>query len=747
MSGKSDKIDPISEWVAKWIFYELGGPKKGGKWFFVILAIFSILLVFAFVDLAPKVESEFFFSNDDPRLQTSQEISRLFPSSPKIIINASGDEVLSTQFLSKVCQLSDTLAGLKGIEQIISLTHGPKTPESVPKSELWRRLLLPDNNNKTTNLIISLNENDNNFNTGILISQIESAVTRFTAPNFKLAISGVPYVVEQIRRHLLKDLRIFSLASMVIFGLFTLFVFRSWQVSLGTLISCMTSCSITLALLYILRVPIGILTANIVTIVFALTLSHIVFLTSNAQRLLTSMPKRAKKARFQAIYETFCASFWCMLTTFFGFCSLIFAVANPLKELGISGAIGTIISIMVAYAVYPNFLASVPALSPTSQNRGIQFIKNYMNYHPGMGVFGICIMLLLATTGLAQINTDPSLFSYFKKGGEIHNGLEAVDSNGGSSPLNIVIRDSDGLRLDTYAVYYNLKQVQNTLEEIPDVGLVLSPAVIVEEGKLSPQAFIDSPKYILDVLESESFNQIALSFVTHEREQGLLSLRMREISRQTSREEIINKIIDQIKQADFIPELVGGLFLLQSEMAKLVINSIITGLGGLFLLFLVIALIVSRSLKVMFIMFIGLVAIPLFILGMLGHFSRPLDMIVSPSINIAIALGIDSMLHLVMRVRQLQSLKDQEQSNRNIWRQARLELLKPILGATVIISTGFGIFSLSSFPPTQSFGAAVVTGTFFSCLVALIVVPYGAMLEKKASPDFFLFTTFYYNRF
>jgi predicted RND superfamily exporter protein len=46
-----------------------------------------------------------------------------------------------------------------------------------------------------------------------------------------------------------------------------------------------------------------------------------------------------------------------------------------------------------------------------------------------------------------------------------------------------------------------------------------------------------------------------------------------------------------------------------------------------------------------------------------------------------------------------------------------------VLGATGIITAGFGIFVLSSFPPTQRFGLAVIVGTATAATMALFVLP------------------------
>jgi predicted RND superfamily exporter protein len=106
------------------------------------------------------------------------------------------------------------------------------------------------------------------------------------------------------------------------------------------------------------------------------------------------------------------------------------------------------------------------------------------------------------------------------------------------------------------------------------------------------------------------------------------------------------------------------------------------------------------------------------ILGCFGHFGIAVDIITSPAANIALAIGADSMIHLVVRVRTLAAGGDTAP-----WAAAVAQIGPPVLGATAIVCAGFGIFALSSFPPTQRFGLAVIVGTVAAATMALVVLP------------------------
>jgi predicted RND superfamily exporter protein len=112
--------------------------------------------------------------------------------------------------------------------------------------------------------------------------------------------------------------------------------------------------------------------------------------------------------------------------------------------------------------------------------------------------------------------------------------------------------------------------------------------------------------------------------------------------------------------------------------------------------------------------------VPVCVLGAIGYLRIPLDIISSPAVNVAIGMGIDSMIHTVAAVRRRRNVGI---DSKTAWLQSRVRLWKPVLGSAFIISAGFGIFALSAFPPTQRFGLAIVFGTILAAVSAIFVLP------------------------
>ena len=97
--------------------------------------------------------------------------------------------------------------------------------------------------------------------------------------------------------------------------------------------------------------------------------------------------------------------------------------------------------------------------------------------------------------------------------------------------------------------------------------------------------------------------------------------------------------------------------------------------------------------------------------------------------NIALAIGADSMIHLVVRVRALAAAGVDTP-----WPVAVTQIGRPVLGASAIIIAGFGIFVLSSFPPVggRTLAQAIITSA--SVIVVRYLIQLWLLNLKRLDP-------------
>jgi uncharacterized protein len=703
------------------IFNKIYSSRLLNPWLFIIVCLAMFFAFFKIVDLSPQIGSNFFFSNENPRLQENKLLYKIFPGeSSLVVINAAGN-IEAPAYYQNVKELSDKLSQLPSVSDVKSLTKGPVDLRSAKEGPLWKRIVVAENG-RSSNLLLLIDD----VSYQKTIARIEDIVLGYDQPDFRIRISGVPYVVEMIRRRLLFDMKVFSLIACIMFGLIVILMFRSLKILLGMFIACISACVLSLMITNYLGVKIGILTANIITIIFVLTISHIIFLTHNWLHSLRR-EQHGPDAIRNAVSLTFSASFWCMATTLLGFLSLLFVGAKPLRELGFSGSVGTIVAISMAYIVFPFFL---PAKQPKIKvlRWFIRLAKSFFLRYPVKKTFALLILCVCVVPGLFMLNTDPSLLSYFKKGGNLREGLEYVDDNGGSTPLDIVIRDERGHMLTERQSYNRLWHLHKRLEDESSIGSIISLPVILAEGKRRPMASVLTFEALTKILEFPAFGSVSQAFITKDRISTHFLIRMRESGRTRSRYDVVESIKGIISDHGFIAEIVSGLYLLQSELASLVSKSILNGLWRLLFIFFFISWHVSKNIKTAISMTLAVTAVPVFIYGIVGLLRMPVDIISAPAANVAIAIGIDSMIHTVTRLRRYRRLKREG----DVWGRVRKEMWQPVFYAMIIICMGFAIFFVSAFPPTQRFGLFIVVGTIMAAFSTIFILPFFDQLSVKS---------------
>lgn len=701
-------------------------------WVMLGVTVLLFGLVAIFVDLKPEVRENFFFSPQDPNFQQTAKIDKLFPGGSQMIVNVAGP-IGATSYLQRIGRLTREIVKLKGVTSASSLTEGPKDLEDAEKSPFWSRLLLSDNR-RSSNVVVFVSDE---VNSQELIARMEAIEGSLEAKDFHIQMAGAPYIAEMVRRSLKHDFEAFSLTSFLLFGAAMWVLFRSWKLTIGFLATCSSAVLITLLLQQTFGQKIGILTANLTTIIFVVTLSHLVYMTFNWQTLARGDHNGGKDQQglgSKAWRMTLPASFWSMVSAGLGFGSLLLVRAEPLRQLGWGGTVGTIIALVTAYLMFPPFLDWARPDETRAVGESGKTSAFWQRKFVWVAVATVAVSAVLSL-GLTRLNTDPSLLDYFKRGRQPREGIEVVDRNGGTNPLILVVAPRGGGRLDNDDQYEHMWSLQDALEKQKAVGTALSLPVLLEEAHRRPLAPLLSWKKLVSILDEPKHQRVASTFLTKDRTLTAFYLRMDEHARTKPRVEVVSDLRAVVRKHGFVPYLTGGFYELQGALAQITARSLVTGLGWLFLFFTGVALAVSRNLRIALAMVSSLTLVPICMLGGVGLFGVPVDIISAPATNVCIGMAIDSMVHLVFAVRRAK--KDGKQGW-DAWAAGRSEQWRGIVYSDVIIGAGFAIFALSSFPPTQRFGLVVLAGTAIDIAANLFLLPLlgggeiGSRAQKRA---------------
>jgi predicted RND superfamily exporter protein len=324
---------------------------------------------------------------------------------------------------------------------------------------------------------------------------------------------------------------------------------------------------------------------------------------------------------------------------------------------------------------------------------------------------GVLVAVFLAfaaivSAGLWKLDTSPSLSSYFAAGSTLRTSLDYVDRHGGSVPLELVVANPNGAPLRVGDDYQRLWRLQHQLERDPSVGSVMSLTLLLAEGKRPWYASFVPTGWVLRTLEGPRFGRVARYFVTKSHTRALFALRMRDSYRAVEPLENVARLERMVRLEGFKPVQVGGIYVLYSRLSVLVGKSLFEGLMLLLLAFAIMGAIIARSLRVGAAVLVGLSAVPVTMLGVLGLLHVPVDMISAPGANIAIGIGVDALIHTLVWVRRYPAAS---MGSWEAWSAVCKRLWKPILYSTSIVCAGF---------------AMVLLGTLLAPLPAVLVVPW-----------------------
>lgn len=675
------------------------------------------------VDLRPQITSDFFFSKNSKIYKDDVSIYKKFVVGDSIILTLPSQDITTPEYVHFVELLTRELKSIDGISSVQSVTSGPPNLKAALQNPMWVRFL--DTKSRKNSLIVCFIDIKK---VSKIVSTVKRVIRKREYRDNTIYISGIPYIIEEIRRMLSNDMKQFISGATLVSSIVLLFIFLSFFVTLGAMVTALAAAALTLVVQQWVGVPVGILTANLGAIVYVLTTSHIVFLTSNWRH----DRHESKNMRLAStITNTLPASFWAAATTVFGFVSLIFVEARPLQELGVGGTIGTVAAFLMAYLLYPIFLRFSSTGKPIKTGARPRF---FLPFHWSVGVPIACILIggsaFIGWKGIGRVNTDPSLLTYFKKSQSIYQGIRAVDRFGGSNPINFVISSSEGLKLKNKKAYQQMMALQDDLESHPAVGNVLSLPILMAESQTNWLARLLPWGSILSILSRDQYGKIARGFVTEDFSQALFMIRMRESGRSIERDVIVNQLMAKPGKHGFRLDIVGGSYYMQSELAQKIKKSMKQGILALLILFAVIILVLSLSLQITFYAGLTVIAATAVFLGCLGYFRIPVDIISSPSVNIVLGMAVDGMIHIILAARRMSEAKG-HRTDSDGWILAVKSQGQSVLISGIVIAAGFSVFYLSNFPPSQRFGLEIVFGTLVAMVMTLLILPHLSMLFKK----------------
>ena len=563
-------------------------------------------------------------------------------------------------------------------------------------------------------------------------------------------LSGIPMIADDLISFVKKDITVFG-SGVFIFIIITLwFIFRDIRWVIFPLLSCLLSIAIMVGMLGYLNWKVTVISSNFISIMLILTMEINIHYVERYKQLQAEFPKKKENyLTYLTTTKIFTPILYAVLTTALAFLSLIFCDIKPVIDFGWMMTLGLFISLFVSMILLPYLIIKFkPKASPIHESKESKLAEIFSSIALNQRFLVLAfstIILILSIYGLTKLKVENSFINYFDKKTEIYQGMKLIDEKlGGTTPLEIILKfkDSDSKSnkndddffqdsdSNEYKDSYwftnfrvnNIVNVHQYLETLPEIGKVLSFYSVLQLGekindnkKLGPLEMA----ILYSKLPDDIKKSIVTPYVSIENNEARISLRIIDSNPNLNRKELLIKIQKDLEEKLNLNKdefKITGILVIFNNLLQSLFDSQIKTLGITFAGIFILLLILFKSLSWSIVAAIPNFTAALFILGSLGLFNIPLDMMTITIASISVGIAIDNSIHYIYRFREEFKINKNYKKTIEICHKS---VGKAIVNASLTIVFGFSILIFSNFIPSIYFG--IFTGLAMLTAMTLVL--------------------------
>ena len=583
-----------------------------------------------------------------------------------------------------------------------------------------------------------------------LITKIRTILNK-SNKDYIYYLGGVEMISNDVISFVKKDIILFSalVLSLVILILFIIFKQLKWVLTI--LLSSLFSVYTMIGFSGFINFEVTAVSANFLSLMFILSVSMNIHVLNNYLGSNNSL--------FLTMKEMFWPCFYTFLTTVVAFLSLLISDIKPIIDFGIIMIISLIVVLITAFTVLP-LLISFFSKNQTKENYKYALLEIFIDYSSKFKKQILIVnflFFLISIFGIFNLNVENSFIKYFKKNTEIYQGMRLIDKElGGTTPLDIILQiNNDFITSDNNSeveveleddiefeedifsdelfnnenVWFTdekitiIEKIHKYLENRPEIGKVISIYSLIDVANQINKNKLSS--FELSVLYNEIPNEYKEDLIAPylNTDENMIKIFSRvKDSEEINRSNLIKEIKDHIEDSyKNINEFkINGLLVLYNNMLSSLFTSQIKSLGFVLLSIFLMFIILFKSIKLSIAGIIPNILASTFILGLIGLFKIPLDIMTITIAAISIGIAVDNTIHYLYRYK---INKTNDLNLINSIKLSHLNVGKAVLITSITISGGFLILCFSNFVPTMIFGLFTSLAMIFAMIGVLITLP------------------------
>ena len=569
-------------------------------------------------------------------------------------------------------------------------------------------------------------------------------------------LGGTAMIASDMIGFIKSDLQYFALGVLIMFVVTLSIIFKKVRWVTMPLVSSALIALFVIGFLGWMDWRVTVVSSNFISLLLIISISLTIHLIVRYQELFETHSSATKQELVaMTLTQMLKPCFYTALTTIIAFASLGVSEIKPVIDFGKMMVAGIFFAFLFSFILFPIFMllfTSDKGRESRDFSKGVTVIFSSITDKLGNYISLIAIALFfISIYGINQLTVENRFIDYFKPSTEIYKGMDLLDTKlGGTAPLDIVInapRDwNDSLEVDESfdddfgfedegsqdGYWWNtislerLENIHDYIDSLPEIGKVLSVASGIKVARElkdgEPLSELDLA-LVKNMLPEDIKENLLSSYISEDENQVRISARVIESAEGLNRNELLNEISNNL-QNEFSLEQdqfrLTGLAVLYNNMLQSLFDSQIGTIVIVFTIIFLMFLILFRSLYLSIIGIIPNLLAASVVLGTMGLFSIPLDIMTITVAAISVGMAVDNTIHYIHRFKKEFATSG---NYKNSMHNSHRTIGRAMFYTSLTIILGFLVFATSNFNPSVYFGFFVSLAMVMALLGALTLLP------------------------
>lgn len=729
----------------------------------LLLVLTGVLGYFA-LQLQVEQSNDSMTGQNPEAVRTYGEFRDLFGNDEDLLLSLSHPQLLQAEGLQLLDEVSRRLEAIEGVRRVFSLRTAfelvpgpdgaeprpifPENPGAAGAAVQIQSAL--DANPQLTGLLISADRHsagltveledrrgDDRFRSEV-IRQVRALMAEFSARG-EFHLTGIGVQKNDVAHYIQRDQALIIPMSVVLLSLLLLLSFR--RVSGVALAMAVTGISLvwTLGLYHLAGLTLNTITSLLAPVIMVLSVTTSIHLYNGwlyAPPCYGAGSDRVVRGTSHLLLPCFFTA----LTTALGLLSLLISDIPAVRQFGLFGALGVMISFLVGVTLVPVGLSCLPGDRRALPAKGTGVLRYLLHRIARLTVtrprqiLAVALLLaLLAAFGMTRIRNNTDLVRFLKTSAPLFADTLFIDQHlAGVNSLEFVLSRQDAAPLTSLAAMRRLERFQRQALTHPQVAAAYSILDVIKplhraEAGLAGLELPTSEEELLsvfDLLEAAPEQTMLRKLIDDSFSKARFSVRIHSIGTEIAAplvealvregEEILGPEFRLVPTGSFYAVTVDSNRLVRNQLGSFVLSLSLV-MGAILVLF--------RSLRLTLIALIPNLIPIVWIGGLMGFFRIDLSTGTAMIAAVVIGLAVDDTIHYLARFRTEFKGDRVRAITRTTTGTGRAMTI-----SSLVLTIGFWVGCLGSFKPTIFFSLLTGVAMVGALACDLLVLPACLML-------------------